>query len=236
MKRVLIANRGEIAVRIIRACREAGLESVAVYSDADRMARHVLLADHALRIGPPPAIESYLNIPALIAAARTAEADAVHPGYGFLSERAAFAQACEEAGLTFIGPPAAVIERMGSKVEARKLMIAAGVPVVPGQTPRDQSDDGVIAAARDLGYPVLIKASAGGGGKGMRTVHDDSGVREAVGAARREALAAFGDGRSTWSDSSRGRGTSRYKCWRITTAGSCTCSSASVRCSADIRK
>ena len=136
MKRILIANRGEIAVRIIRACREAGLESVAVYSDADRTARHVLLADRALRIGPPPATDSYLNIHALIAAARSAEADAIHPGYGFLSERAAFARACEEAGVTFIGPPAAVIDRMGSKVEARNLMIAAGVPVVPGLTPR----------------------------------------------------------------------------------------------------
>ena len=194
MKRILIANRGEIAVRIIRACREAGLESVAVYSDADRTSRHVLLADRALRIGPPPATDSYLNIQALIAAARSAEADAIHPGYGFLSERAAFARACEEAGVTFIGPPAAVIDRMGSKVEARNLMIAAGVPVVPGLTPHDQSDDGVIAAARELGYPVLIKASAGGGGKGMRTVRSDSAAREAVGAARREAMAAFGDG------------------------------------------
>ena len=194
MKRILVANRGEIAVRIIRACREAGLESVAVYSDADLEARHVLLADRALRIGPPPAAESYLNISALIAAARSAEADAIHPGYGFLSERAAFARACEEAGLTFIGPPARVIERMGSKIEARNLMIAAGVPVVPGLIPQDQSDDGIAAAARQLGYPVLIKASAGGGGKGMRTVRDDASARDASGAARREALAAFGDG------------------------------------------
>jgi acetyl-CoA carboxylase biotin carboxylase subunit len=194
VKRILVANRGEIAVRIIRACREAGLESVAVYSDADLEARHVLLADRALRIGPPPAAESYLNISALIAAARSAEADAVHPGYGFLSERAAFARACEEAGLTFIGPPARVIERMGSKIEARNLMIAAGVPVVPGLIPQDQADDGIAAAARQLGYPVLIKASAGGGGKGMRTVRGDASAHDASGAARREALAAFGDG------------------------------------------
>ena len=194
MKRILVANRGEIAVRIIRACREAGLESVAVYSDADLESRHVLLADRALRIGQPPATDSYLNISALIAAARSAEADAVHPGYGFLSERAAFARACEEAGLTFIGPPARVIERMGSKIEARNLMIAAGVPVVPGLIPQDQSDDGITAAARQLGYPVLIKASAGGGGKGMRTVRGDASARDASGAARREALAAFGDG------------------------------------------
>jgi acetyl-CoA carboxylase biotin carboxylase subunit len=194
LKRVLIANRGEIAVRIIRACREAGLESVAVHSDADATARHVVLADHARRIGPAPAAESYLNIPALMAAAESAGADAVHPGYGFLSERAAFARACEEAGLTFIGPPADVIERMGSKVAARQLMVAAGVPVVPGATPTEQSDGGVRDAARALGYPVLIKASAGGGGKGMRVVREDSAVVDAIGAARREAQAAFGDG------------------------------------------
>jgi acetyl-CoA carboxylase biotin carboxylase subunit len=194
VKRVLIANRGEIAVRIMRACREAGLESVAIYSDADRTSRHVLLADHAVRVGPPPARDSYLNIPVLVDAAHSTKADSVHPGYGFLSERGAFARACEEAGLTFIGPPAAVIERMGSKVEARNLMTAAGVPVVPGLTPRDQSDDGIVAAARELGYPVLVKASAGGGGKGMRSVEDDATVRDAVGAARREALAAFADG------------------------------------------
>ena len=191
---MLIANRGEIAVRIIRACREAGLESVAVHSDADATARHVALADHARRIGPAPAAESYLHIPAILAAAESAGADAVHPGYGFLSERASFARACEQAGLTFIGPPSGVIERMGSKLAARQLMMAAGVPVVPGATPTDQSDDGVRAAARSLGYPVLVKASAGGGGKGMRVVREDASAIEAIGAARREALAAFGDG------------------------------------------
>jgi acetyl-CoA carboxylase biotin carboxylase subunit len=194
MRRVLIANRGEIAVRIIRACREAGLESVAVYSDADATARHVMLADRACRIGPAPAAESYLNIPALLAAAKSSGADAVHPGYGFLSERGAFARACEEAGLTFVGPPADVIERMGSKIEARALMLSAGVPVVPGATPQDQSDAGLVAAAGKLGYPVLIKASAGGGGKGMRTVREEAAAAEAVASARREAAAAFGDG------------------------------------------
>jgi acetyl-CoA carboxylase biotin carboxylase subunit len=194
MKRVLIANRGEIAVRIIRACREAGLESVAVYSDADASARHVLLADRACRIGPAPAAESYLNIAAVLAAATASGADAVHPGYGFLSERAAFARACDEAGLTFIGPPGDVIERMGSKIAARELMQSAGVPVVPGATPPDQSDDGIAAAADRLGYPILVKASAGGGGKGMRVVRTVSEVREAAASARREAVAAFGDG------------------------------------------
>ena len=194
MKRVLIANRGEIAVRIVRACREANLETVAVYSDADAGALHVRLADQAVRIGPAAAAESYLNIPAVVNAARSAQVDAVHPGYGFLSERAAFARACEAAGLTFVGPPANVIEQMGSKIAARALMQQAGVPVVPGETPRDQSDAGVAAAARTIGYPVLIKASAGGGGKGMRAVRSDRDAADAIPAARREALAAFGDG------------------------------------------
>jgi acetyl-CoA carboxylase biotin carboxylase subunit len=194
IRRVLIANRGEIAVRIVRACREARIESVAVYSDADARAVHVRAADRAVRIGPPSASESYLSIPALIDAARASGADAVHPGYGFLSERAAFARACAEAGLIFVGPPADVIEKMGSKIEARELMRAAGVPIVPGETPRDQSDDGVRRAAREIGYPVLVKASAGGGGKGMRVVGGDGEAVESIAAARREAAAAFGDG------------------------------------------
>jgi acetyl-CoA carboxylase biotin carboxylase subunit len=193
-RRVLIANRGEIAVRIIRACREAGIESVAVYSDADVDALHVRLADRAVRIGPAPARESYLSIPALLEAARHTSADAVHPGYGFLSERAEFARACEDAGLVFIGPPSTVIEHMGSKIAARSLMEASGVPIVPGGTPGDQSDAGVHAAARSIGYPVLVKASAGGGGKGMRVVHGDREAPALIAAARREAAAAFGDG------------------------------------------
>jgi acetyl-CoA carboxylase biotin carboxylase subunit len=192
--RVLVANRGEIALRVIRACREMGIETVAVYSDADATARHVRAADAAVRVGPPPAAESYLNIPALIAAARTSGADAVHPGYGFLSERAAFARACVEAGLIFIGPPADAIERMGSKIGARTLMEQAGVPVVPGRTPADQSDAGIAAAADAIGFPVLVKASAGGGGKGMRSAHDAATLAEALPSARREAQAAFGDG------------------------------------------
>jgi len=194
MRRVLIANRGEIAVRIIRACREAGLESVAVYSDADAHAVHVRLANHAVRLGPPSPADSYLDIAALIRAAQASGADAVHPGYGFLSERAAFAEACAAAGLIFIGPPADVIERMGSKIGARALMQAAGVPVVPGATPADQTDAGIAAAAREIGYPVLIKASAGGGGKGMRIVKMDGEAADLISSARREAQAAFGDG------------------------------------------
>jgi 3-methylcrotonyl-CoA carboxylase alpha subunit len=194
LRRVLIANRGEIAVRIARACREAGLESVAVYSDADREAPHVRAADRAVRIGPAGPAESYLSIPAILEAVATAGADAVHPGYGFLSERAAFARACEAAGITFIGPPSQVIETMGSKIAARELMASAGVPVVPGATPADQSDAAVVQAAEAVGLPVLIKAAAGGGGKGMRIAGSARELAEGVPAARREALAAFGDG------------------------------------------
>jgi acetyl-CoA carboxylase biotin carboxylase subunit len=192
--RVLIANRGEIAVRVARACREAGIESVAVYSDADARALHVRVADHAARIGPAAPAESYLSVPAIIEAAISTGADAVHPGYGFLSERPELPRACGAAGLIFVGPPGDVMERMGSKIGARALMDAAGVPIVPGVTPHDQSDEGVLAAARDLGYPVLIKASAGGGGKGMRVVRADDEAAESIAAARREATAAFGDG------------------------------------------
>jgi acetyl-CoA carboxylase biotin carboxylase subunit len=194
IKRLLVANRGEIALRVIRACREIGIETVAVYSDADATARHVRAADIAVRLGPAPASESYLNIDAVIDAARASGADAVHPGYGFLSERAAFAEACKSAGVIFVGPPADAIARMGSKIGARALMEKAGVPVVPGRTPHDQSDAGIAAAANEIGFPVLIKASAGGGGKGMRAAHDARTLTEAIPAARREALSAFGDG------------------------------------------
>ena len=194
IRRLLVANRGEIAIRIFKACRELGIETVAVHSDADAHAPHVRAADRAMAIGPAPAAESYLRIPALIDAAARSGADAVHPGYGFLSERAAFAEACASAGLVFVGPPPSAIERMGSKIDARALMERAGVPVVPGRTPADQSDRGIAAAARGIGFPVLIKASAGGGGKGMRPANDDRALAEAIPAARREAQAAFGDG------------------------------------------
>jgi acetyl-CoA carboxylase biotin carboxylase subunit len=193
-RRVLIANRGEIAIRIARACREGGIESVAVYSDADRDAPHVRAADLAVHIGPAPSSQSYLSIPTIIDAAQSTSCQAVHPGYGFLSENAVFARACEEARLVFIGPPAGVIDRMGSKIAARELMAGAGVPVVPGITAADQSDAGILAAAERLGLPVLVKASAGGGGKGMRMVGDKDSARMLIPAARREAVASFGDG------------------------------------------
>jgi acetyl-CoA carboxylase biotin carboxylase subunit len=193
MRRVLIANRGEIAVRIARACREHGLGSVAVHSDADAGAPHVRAADEAVRIGPPPARESYLSVEALLDAARTSRADAVHPGYGFLAESAAFARAVEDAGLVWIGPPPAAIAAMGNKVAARATVVRAGVPVVPGA---DAGADGPAAARREaaaLGYPVLVKAAAGGGGKGMRAVRTEAELDDALAAAAREAAAAFGD-------------------------------------------
>jgi 3-methylcrotonyl-CoA carboxylase alpha subunit len=194
IRRVLIANRGEIAVRVARACRELGIESVAVYSEADTRAPHVSAADRAIPIGPPPATQSYLAVSKLLEAARESAADAVHPGYGFLSENAAFAQACVDAGLTFVGPPPDLIARMGSKIEARRLMQGAGVPIVPGETPEDQSDEGLRRAIDRVGLPVLVKASAGGGGKGMRRVQNAVEAVQAIQAARREAASAFGDG------------------------------------------
>ena len=194
IRRLLVANRGEIALRVIRACRELGIESVAIYSDPDAGARHVRAADAAVRVGPGPATESYLNIGAVMDAVRATGADAVHPGYGFLSENPAFADACGGAGIIFVGPPAEAIERMGSKIAARALMQNAGVPVVPGRTPDDQTDAGVAAAAEAIGFPVLIKASEGGGGKGMRSAADRTALADAIPAARREALSSFGDG------------------------------------------
>ena len=194
IRRILIANRGEIALRVIRACREMRIATVAVYSDADAGAPHVRAADAAVRLGPAPAADSYLRIDAIVDAARRTHADAIHPGYGFLAENAAFARACIDAKIIFIGPPPDAIARMGSKIGARALMERAGVPVVPGRTPRDQSDAGILAAAREVGLPVLVKASAGGGGKGMRAARDEHALAEAIPAARREATSAFGDG------------------------------------------
>lgn len=193
-RRILVANRGEIAIRVMAACRELDIASVAVYSDADAQARHVRAADTAVRIGPAPAAESYLSIPAILAAAVATSADAVHPGYGFLSENADFARACAQAGLTFIGPRPDAIVRMGSKINARQAAEHAGVPVVPGGTPADQSDEAIAAAARRIGVPVLLKPSAGGGGIGMTAIHDDAHLLPGIQSARREALAAFGDG------------------------------------------
>jgi acetyl-CoA/propionyl-CoA carboxylase, biotin carboxylase, biotin carboxyl carrier protein len=189
---VLVANRGEIAIRILRAARALGLRTVAVYSDADREAPHVRAADVALRIGPAPASESYLSIPALLDAAERSGAQAVHPGYGFLSENAGFARACARADLTFVGPPADVIERLGRKDEARRIALAADVPVVPAL--EDAPDDELATAAADaVGFPLMVKAAAGGGGKGMRIVRAPDELPGALAAARREARSAFAD-------------------------------------------
>ncbi|MEZ5319586.1 MAG: biotin carboxylase N-terminal domain-containing protein [Vicinamibacterales bacterium] len=194
IRRLLIANRGEIALRIIRTCRRMGVQTVAVYSDADRDAPHVEAADEAVRLGPAPAAESYLKIDAVIEAARASGADAIHPGYGFLSENAAFARACEAAGIVFVGPSADVIDRMGSKTAAREAVRAGGVPVVPGRTAASQSPAAIREAVEAVGLPALLKAVAGGGGKGMRTVRSAGEIDAAIGAASREAERAFGDG------------------------------------------
>jgi acetyl-CoA/propionyl-CoA carboxylase biotin carboxyl carrier protein len=190
---VLVANRGEIACRVIRTLRELGIRSVAVYSDPDAGARHVALADEAVRLGPAPAAQSYLNIDAVIAAARAAGAEAVHPGYGFLSENTAFAAACEAAGIVFIGPSAEAIRTMGDKIAAKHAVEARGVPTVPGVARAGMTDDELIGAADGVGYPLLIKPSAGGGGKGMHVVTDAAGLPASLAAARREAASSFGD-------------------------------------------
>ncbi len=194
LRKVLVANRGEIAVRIIRACHELGIEAVAVFSEADRVAPHVLEADEAYPVGPAPSAESYLRMDRLLSAARAAGCDAIHPGYGFLSERAPFARAVEEAGLVFVGPSAAAIAAMGDKTEARRRMRAAGVPVVPGTTEALPDAGAAARVASEIGYPVLLKAAAGGGGKGMRVVAAEAELRGAFEAAAREAQQAFGDG------------------------------------------
>jgi 3-methylcrotonyl-CoA carboxylase alpha subunit len=192
-QKVLVANRGEIAVRIFRTCRAMGIRTVAVYSDADRSAPHVLAADEAEAIGPAEPIRSYLSIDALIDAARRSGADAVHPGYGFLSETGDLADAVRDAGLAFVGPPGDVHRRMGDKREARRLMASAGVPVLPGYDGEDQSDARLRAEAEAMGWPIMLKPSRGGGGKGMRVVRRAEELASALGASRREAQAAFGD-------------------------------------------
>jgi acetyl-CoA carboxylase biotin carboxylase subunit len=195
LDKVVIANRGEIALRILRACCEMGIKTVAVHSEADRSLKHVLLADETVCIGPAPSVDSYLNIPVLIAAAEVTDAVAIHPGYGFLSENADFAEQVEKSGYIFIGPRADTIRTMGDKVAAIRAMKEAGVPCVPGSDgPLGEDDQTNISLARDIGYPVIIKAAAGGGGRGMRTVHSESNLLSAIEVTRTEALTAFGNG------------------------------------------
>ena len=193
LQKVLIANRGEIACRVIRACKARGIATVAVYSEADRRAPHVRLADEAFCIGPPPSRESYLVGDRILEVARRVGADAIHPGYGFLSENAGFRDQCAEAGVLFIGPPSGAMRLMGSKTLARQTMIAAGVPVVPGTADPIGDLDELVRVARDVGYPIMLKAAAGGGGKGMRIVTDESELVSSFEAARREAMSSFAD-------------------------------------------
>ena len=192
--RILIANRGEIALRIIRACHELDIEAVAIYSEADKDAPYLQLADEAVCIGPSDCTQSYLNIPRIISAAEITDVEAIHPGYGFLAENIYFAQICQECGITFIGPPVAAMQLLGDKVQARKLACEARVPVVPGSDGAIDNDSQALKLANKMGYPVMIKAAAGGGGRGMRVVHNDISLRSAFSAARAEAEAAFGNG------------------------------------------
>ncbi|HLA64572.1 MAG TPA: acetyl-CoA carboxylase biotin carboxylase subunit [Rhodothermales bacterium] len=195
IRTLLVANRGEIAVRVIRTCRERGIKTVAVYSEADRHALHVRMADEAYYVGEAPSSQSYLVSERILDAARRAGADAIHPGYGFLSENAAFAEACAEAGITFVGPPPGAMRAMGDKTAARHLMRPAGVPMVPGTEDAIETADEVAGIAREIGYPVLVKAAAGGGGKGMRVVEREEDLANALQTAQSEAQSAFGDGR-----------------------------------------
>lgn len=193
IRKVLVANRGEIAVRIMRSCREMGIRTVAVYSDADRKAMHVLYADEAYHIGPSPSSESYLNMDKILEVAKTSKSQAIHPGYGFLSENAVFSEKCQQAGIKFIGPQPYAISQMGDKITARKTMMAAGVPVVPGTEAAITSEAEAVKTVKEIGLPVMIKASSGGGGKGMRLVKKEADIKSSIRAARSEAKSAFGD-------------------------------------------
>ena len=221
LDKIVIANRGEIALRILRACRELGIKTVAVHSTADYNLKHVLLADESVCIGPPQSQKSYLNMPAIISAAEVTDAVGIHPGYGFLSENADFAERVEKSGFTFIGPRADVIRMMGDKVSAINVMKKAGVPCVPGSGGPlgDVPEENFKHRASDIGYPVIIKASGGGGGRGMRVVHSEACAaqchrgHQGRGAARRSTTT-----RSTWRNSWSGRGTSNSRCWPTITA------------------
>ena len=236
IKKVLIANRGEIALRVMRSCREMGLLTVAVFSEADRTSHHVAYADEAYPIGPAVAKESYLNIEKVIATAKRCGADAIHPGYGFLSENSEFARRCKEEGIIFIGPAAETMEAMGDKIAARKRMIAAGVPVVPGTEQPLQSAEEAVRICNEVGYPVMLKASMGGGGKGMRLIHNESEVVEATTRHAPSPCPPLETTRSIWKSSWKNPTTSSSRYWATTTATSSTSSTANAPCSVAIRR
>jgi len=235
LEKVLIANRGEIALRVLRACKELGIRTVAVYSKADRDLLHVRLADEALCIGPAASRESYLNIPSIIAAAEATQAQAIHPGYGFLAENADFAEAVEESGFTFIGPRADTIRLMGNKVSAIEAMKAAGVPTVPGSDGAVTAEN-AEAVAKRIGLPVIIKAAAGGGGRGMRVVHDADAILSSLAVTQAEAKAAFGDDTVYMENSCKNR--VMWKCRSLETARArpSILAIATARCNAATRK
>ncbi|MBS4052888.1 MAG: acetyl-CoA carboxylase biotin carboxylase subunit, partial [Methylomonas sp.] len=194
-EKIVIANRGEIALRVLRACRELGIKTVAVFSEADRDLKHVRLADEAVCIGPAPSAQSYLNIPAIISAAEVTDAQAIHPGYGFLSENADFSEKVSQSGFVFIGPKPETIRMMGDKISAKKAMLEAGIPCVPGNgDPLSNNDEANLKLAREIGYPVIIKAAGGGGGRGMRVVHTEAALVNAIELTKAEAMSAFGNG------------------------------------------
>ena len=237
IEKVVIANRGEIALRIVRACQALGIRTVAVHSTVDRNLKHVAMADESVCIGPGPSAESYLNMPRIIAAAEVTDAQAIHPGYGFLSENADFAERVEQSGFIFIGPRAETIRLMGDKVEAIRAMKAAGVPCVPGSG--GPLGDDIVAntrIAREIGYPVIIKASGGGGGRGMRVVHAEGALKSSIETTKSEAKAAFGNGevymRSTW----KIRAMWKSRCWPTARAMPSTWANATARCSAATRR
>ena len=235
-KKILIANRGEIALRVMWACKELGIKTVAVYSEADHESLHVRFADQAVCIGPPRNIDSYLNIPSIISAAEITGADAIHPGYGFLSESSYLAEICEACNIKFIGPGPQAIRLMGDKSRAKKAMIKAGVPVLPGFPGVLEDEEKAVRVAREIGFPVILKASAGGGGRGMRIVRGPAELAQAFRAAQAEAPPPSGCPTSTLRSTSRGRGTSRSSSWRTARATWFISASASAPCNAVTRR
>lgn len=236
LTKLLIANRGEIAVRVIRTARDLGYRTVAVYSEADANALHVHEADEAVCIGPAQVTASYLNAEAILEAAHKTGADCIHPGYGFLSENSSFANACKAAGLVFVGPPSDAIELMGSKRRSKLAMQDAGVPVVPGYEGNNATDEELIAAAADIGYPLMIKASAGGGGRGMRLVNAEPELADNIKRARSEAKQAFGDDELILEKPYSNPGMLKSRCSPTVMATPCTWASGTARYNADTRK